>query len=216
VRKQESENIKRFDENCYSLVLTSVDGELKILMCSRDQIRPGIKEELQNMKKLGVQNLIVLSGDNQGTVDLVASELGLTDAHGHMLPEDKSAYIETLKMEGQIVAFVGDGVNDSPSLAIADIGIAMGSGTDVAIETSDVVLMNSDFSRLPHALGLTKSTSANMKQNIIIAVGVVLILLASLLLSAWMNMTIGMLVHELSILVVILNGMRLLKYRLKK
>ena len=209
-------DIERFERNGDSLVLTAINQELKVLMGIRDQIRPNVKQDLQRLKQLGVKNLIVLSGDNQGTVDLVASELGLTEAHGHMLPEDKSAYIETLKAEGQIVAFVGDGVNDSPSLAIADIGIAMGSGTDVAIETSDVVLMNSDFSRLPHALGLTKSTSANMKQNIIIAVGVVLILLASLLFSAWMNMTIGMLVHELSILVVILNGMRLLKYRLKK
>ncbi|WP_354672910.1 HAD-IC family P-type ATPase, partial [Staphylococcus aureus] len=120
------------------------------------------------------------------------------------LPEGKSAYIEKMQAEGGIIAFVGDGVNDSPSLALADIGIAMGSGTDVAIETSDVVLMNSDFSRLPHALGLTKSTSRNMKQNIAIAVGVVLILLASLLFSEWMNMSIGMLVHEASILVVIL------------
>lgn len=132
-----------------------------------------------------------------------------------MLPEGKSAYIEKMQAEGGIIAFVGDGVNDSPSLALADIGIAMGSGTDVAIETSDVVLMNSDFSRLPHALGLTKSTSRNMKQNIAIAVGVVLILLASLLFSEWMNMSIGMLVHEASILVVILNGMRLLRYRLR-
>src|SRR5690625_6318890 len=94
LNKKASEDIKRFDENGNSRGLTSVDGELKILMVIRDQIRPGIKEELQNMKKLGVQNLVVLSGDNQGTVDLVASELGLTEAHGNMLPEDKSAYIE--------------------------------------------------------------------------------------------------------------------------
>ena len=92
----------------------------------------------------------------------------------------------------------------------------MGSGTDVAIETSDVVLMNSDFGKLPHALGLVKAISRNMKQNILIAVGVVIILLASVLFSEWMNMTIGMLVHEGSILVVVLNGMRLLKYRLKR
>ena len=208
-------DVERFEKNGNSLVLTAVDGELKVLMGIRDQIRPGVKKDLQNLKKLGVKNLVVLSGDNQGTVDLVARELGLTEAHGHMLPEGKSAYIEKMQAKGQLIAFVGDGVNDSPSLALADIGIAMGSGTDVAIETSDVVLMNSDFSRLPHALGLTKSTSRNMKQNITIAVGVVLVLLASLLFSEWMNMSIGMLVHEASILVVILNGMRLLRYRLR-
>ena len=215
LNEQVKKDVERFEENGNSLVLTAVDGELKVLMGIRDQIRRGVKEDLQKLKKLGVKNLVVLSGDNQGTVDLVARELGLTEAHGHMLPEDKSAYIEKLQAEGQIVAFVGDGVNDSPSLALANIGIAMGSGTDVAIETSDVVLMNSDFSRLPHALGLTKSTARNMKQNIIIAVGVVFILLASLIFSDWMNMTIGMLVHELSILVVIVNGMRLLRYRLR-
>ena len=214
INEKASTDIARFEKNGNSLVLTSVDGELKVLMGIRDQIRPGVKEVLQKLKKLGVKNLVLLSGDNQPTVDLVAHELALTEAHGHMLPEDKSAYIRELQAKGQIVAFVGDGVNDSPSLALAQIGIAMGSGTDVAIETSDVVLMNSDLSRLPHALGLTKATATNMRQNIIIAVGVVLFLLASVFFSDWMNMSIGMFVHEGSILVVILNGMRLLRYRL--
>jgi Cd2+/Zn2+-exporting ATPase len=208
-------DVAHFEKNGNSLVLTSVDGELKVLMGVRDQIRPGVKEDLLKLKKLKVKNLVMLSGDNQGTVDAVSRELGLTEAHGNMLPEDKSAYIKKLIHEDQIVAFVGDGVNDSPSLALANIGIAMGNGTDVAIETSDVVLMNSDFSRLPHALGLTKATARNMIQNIFIAVGVVLVLLASVLFSEWMNMSIGMLVHEASILVVILNGMRLLRYKLR-
>ena len=213
--KEARADVKRYEENGNSLVLTAVDGELKVLMGIRDQIRPGVKENLQEMKRLGVKNLVVLSGDNQGTVDLVAKELDLTEAHGNMLPEDKSAHLKSLQDQGQIVAFVGDGVNDSPSLALADIGIAMGSGTDVAIETSDVVLMNSDFSHLPHALGLTKATANNMVQNIVIAVGVVLVLLASVLFGDWMNMSIGMLVHEASILVVIFNAMRLMKYNLK-
>lgn len=203
------------EKNGNSLVLASVDGELKLMMGIRDQIRRGIKEDLQKLKKLGARNLIMLSGDNQGTVDIVSRELGLTEAHGNMLPEDKSEYVKKLRKEGKIVTFVGDGVNDSPSLALADIGIAMGSGTDVAIETSDIVLMNSDFSRLPHALGLTKTTARNMLQNIVIAVGVVLILLFSVFFSEWMNMSIGMLVHEVSILFVILNGMRLMRYKLK-
>ncbi|MDD2575699.1 MAG: HAD-IC family P-type ATPase, partial [Acholeplasmataceae bacterium] len=216
ITEQAHKDIEILELEGNSLVLTAVDGKLENIMGIKDQIRPGVKEDLIKLKTLGVKNLIVLSGDNQGTVDLVAEELDLTEAHGNMLPEDKSNYIKNLQDQGQIVAFVGDGVNDAPSLAIADIGIAMGGGTDVAIETSDVVLMNSDISRLPHALGLTKTTSRNMKQNIIIAIGVVLVLLISLLFSEWMNMSIGMLVHEGSILVVILNGMRLLRYKSKK
>ena len=213
--KKALEDIADFERSGNSLVLTAVDGELKILMGIRDQIRSGVKEDLQRIKRLGVKKLIMLSGDNQGTVDVISGELGLTEAHGNMLPEDKSAYVKSLIDSGHTVAFVGDGVNDSPSLALADIGIAMGSGTDVAIETSDVVLMNSDFSRLPHALGLVKATASNMMQNIVIAVGVVFILLGGLIFGEWMNMSIGMLVHEGSILVVILNGMRLLGYKLR-
>ena len=208
-------DIERLQKQGNSLVLTAVDGELKVLLAIRDQIRKGVKEELARLKKMGVKNLIVLSGDNQGTVDLVADELGLSEAHGHMLPEDKAAFIKKLTAQGRITAFVGDGVNDSPSLALADIGIAMGNGTDAAIETSNVVLMNSDFSKLSHALGLAKAIDRNMKLNIIIAVGVVFVLLAGVFFSERMNMSIGMLVHEASILVVIINGMRLLRFKLR-
>ena len=214
--KEAIQDAKRLEKAGNSLVLTSVDGNLKVLMGVRDQIRPDVRKYLERLKVLGVKNLVMLSGDNQGTVDVVSSELGLTEAYGNMLPEDKAEYIKKLKENGKIVAFVGDGVNDSPSLALADIGIAMGSGTDVAIETSDVVLMNSDFSRLPHALGLTKATARNMLQNIVIAVGVVFFLLAGVFFSDWMNMSIGMLVHEGSILAVIFNGMRLLRYKLNR
>ncbi len=208
-------DICQFEDKGNSLVLTAIDGQLKVLMGIRDKIRPDVKENLQKLKTLGVKNLIMLSGDNQGTVDLVARELGLTKAYGNMLPEDKSAYIKKLQAKDQIVAFVGDGVNDSPSLALADIGIAMGNGTDVAIETSDIVLMNSDFSRLVYALGLARATVWNMRQNIIIAVGVVFVLLFSMFFSDWMNMSLGMLIHEGSILAVILNGMRLVRYKLR-
>jgi len=214
--KQLMKETGRLEKEGNSLVLTAVDGELKVLMGVKDQIRLGVKENLEKFKKLGVKNLILLSGDNQGTVDIIAEELNLTEAHGHMLPEEKSAYLEKRQDKGEIVAFIGDGVNDSPSLARADIGIAMGGGTDVAIETSDVVLMHSEFSQLAHALGLTKASARNMVQNIVIALGVVVVLFLSVFFSDWMNMSIGMLVHEGSILVVILNGMRLLSYKLKE
>ncbi len=213
--EQAREDVKDFEKAGNSLVITAIDGQVKVLMGVRDQIRPRAKEDLEKLRKLGVTDLIMLSGDNQGTVDVVSQELGLSQAYGNMLPEDKAEYVKKLKSEGKIVAFVGDGINDSPSLALADIGIAMGSGTDVAIETSDIVLMNSDFSRLPYAVGLTKATARNMFQNIVIAVGVVLLLLSAVFFSDWMNMSIGMLVHEGSILVVILNGMRLIGYKSK-
>lgn len=215
INDQVKKDIQYLEQNANSIIITAIDGEIKAMMGIRDQIRPNIKESLNKIKKLGVKNLIVLSGDNQGTVDVIAKELGLTQAYGNMLPKDKAAFIKKWQSEGKIVAFVGDGVNDSPSLAIANIGIAMGSGTDVAIETSDVVLMNSDFNRLPHALGLTKAISSNMRQNILIAIGVVLVLLTSLIFSEFMNMAIGMLVHEASIILVIMNGMRLIRYKLK-
>ena len=198
-----------------SIVLTAIDGQIALVVGIRDQIRQGVKEDLETLKNMGVKNLILLSGDNQGTVDLVTNQLGLTEAYGHLLPEDKAEFVRKRQASGEIVAFVGDGINDSPSLALADIGIAMGNGTDVAIETSNVVLINSDFHRIPHAIGLAKATRRNMIENIFIALLVVVVLLISVLSSSWMNMAIGMFVHEGSILVVILNAMRLLKYKRK-
>jgi Zn2+/Cd2+-exporting ATPase len=206
-------DIERFEKKGNTIVLVSMNQKMELLMGIRDQLRDGVKDDLKKLKKMGVKKLILLSGDNQTTVDLVAKELELTEAHGNMFPEDKAKFIQNLQQNREIVAFVGDGVNDSPSIALAHIGIAMGSGTDVAIETSDVVLMNSEFNRLPYALALTKATSANMLQNITIAIGVVLFLLFNVFYSEWMNMSIGMLVHEASILVVILNGMRLLRFK---
>src|SRR5690606_29911850 len=133
-----------------------------------------------------------------------------------MIPENKSYHLKKIKQKSSIVALDGAVINDSPPLTLANISIVRGSGICVYLDTSDVVLMNSDFGRLPHALGLTKAISRNMKQNIFIAVGVVLVLLFSVFFSDWMNMSIGMLVHEGSILVVIINGMRLLRYRLRE
>ncbi|MBT8886773.1 copper-translocating P-type ATPase [Lactobacillus delbrueckii subsp. bulgaricus] len=198
-----------------SLVLVAVNGQLELALGLKDEIRAGVNEDLAALKKQGVKNLLLLSGDNQKTVDLVAEDLGPAEAYGQLLPEDKAEFVKKRQAAGEIVAFVGDGINDSPSLARADIGIAMGSGTDVAIETSNVVLMNGSFDRIPRALALAKATRRNMIENITIALVVVAVLLISVLASSWMNMAIGMFAHEGSILVVILNAMRLLAYRSK-
>ena len=215
VTKEMEKDMEKLASAGNSLVLVAVNGQLELALGLKDEIRAGVKEDLAALKKLGVKNLLLLSGDNQKTVDLVAEELGLTEAYGHLLPEDKAEFVKKRQAAGEIVAFVGDGINDSPSLARADIGIAMGSGTDVAIETSNVVLMNGSFDRIPRALALAKATRRNMIENITIALAVVAVLLVSVLASSWMNMAIGMFVHEGSILVVILNAMRLLAYRSK-
>lgn len=215
VTKEMEKDMEELSSAGNSLVLVAVNGQLELALGLKDEIRAGVKEDLAALKKLGVKNLLLLSGDNQKTVDLVAEELGLTEAYGQLLPEDKAEFVKKRQAAGEIVAFVGDGINDSPSLARADIGIAMGSGTDVAIETSNVVLMNGSFDRIPRALALAKATRRNMIENITIALAVVAVLLVSVLASSWMNMAIGMFVHEGSILVVILNAMRLLAYRSK-
>lgn len=198
-----------------SLVAVAIDGRIRLMLGVRDRLRPGTADGIRNLRRLGARNIVVLSGDNQRAVDLMTAGLGLDRAVGGMLPDEKAAYISRLRDEGHRVVFVGDGINDSPSLALADVGIAMGNGTDVAIDTSDVVLADSDFSRLPHAYGLAKRTVRNMRENIAIAVGTVALLLSSLVLTSWLTMAVGMFVHEASVLAVILNGMRLLRYRVK-
>ncbi|MDT2741559.1 heavy metal translocating P-type ATPase [Lactococcus garvieae] len=203
-----------------STVLVAWEGEIKIIYGITDEIRPDVKTTLSVLKKGGISKVIMLTGDNKSTAQAVAQQLGIDEVHSELLPEDKVSIIKKLKKSGHKVAFVGDGVNDSPSIALANIGIAMGSGTDVAIETSDIVLMKSDFKELGHAYGLSKRTVNNMKQNIIIAITVVIFLLVGLIFGetgivpAFVNIGTGMFVHEASILVVIANGMRLISYKM--
>lgn len=213
ISTNQNQNIQRLLTQGTSIVLVAQEQELIALFGIEDPIRPSAYEDLRKLKSLGVKELILLSGDHELSVNHVAKQLDLTQSYANLLPQDKALYIKQYQSEGKVVAFVGDGINDSPSIALADIGIAMGSGTDVVIETSDVVLMKSDFKHLVHAIGLSKAMMSNMRQNIIIAIGVVFFLITNVFFSEWMNMSIGMLVHELSILIVIINGMRLLKYK---
>ena len=206
-------DIEQIEIKGSSIVLVAIENELVLSLGVRDEIRKNAYDDLKELRKKGIKNLILLSGDNQKIVDIVTKELNLTKGIGNMLPKDKSDYVKMLQEEGEIVTFVGDGINDSPSIALANVGISMGSGTDVAIETSDVVLMKSDLAHLNHAVGLSKKIVNNTFQNIAIALGVVFILITGLLFSDLVSMSVGMLVHELSILVVILNGMRLLLFK---
>jgi Cd2+/Zn2+-exporting ATPase len=154
----------------------------------------------------------VLTGDNERTARAVAEHVGIDAAHAELLPEEKQAIVREYRDAGHVVAMVGDGINDAPSLATADVGIAMGAaGTDTAIETADVALMADDLERIPYAVGLSKATRWNVYENVGIAVLTVTLLLAGVL-TDFVHLAGGMLVHEGSVLAVILNGMRLLRY----
>ncbi|AMO30798.1 heavy metal translocating P-type ATPase [Lactiplantibacillus plantarum] len=197
-----------------STVIMAVDGQVQLIFGIADTIRPGVKDSLAALKAQGIKKLVMLTGDNELTAQAVANELNLDEVHANLLPEEKVEYVKKLKAAGNTVAFIGDGINDSPSIANADIGIAMGSGTDVAIDTSDVVLMQSSFPALVHAHGLAKKTVLNTRENIFIAIATVAFLLIGLIFG-YIYMASGMFVHEASILVVIFNAMRLINFQTK-
>ncbi|WP_328797424.1 heavy metal translocating P-type ATPase [Lactiplantibacillus plantarum] len=197
-----------------STVIMAVDGQVQLIFGIADTIRPGVKDSLAALKAQGIKKLVMLTGDNELTAQAVANELNLDEVHANLLPEEKVEYVKKLKAAGNTVAFIGDGINDSPSIANADIGIAMGSGTDVAIDTSDVVLMQSSFPPLVHAHGLAKKTVLNTRENIFIAIATVAFLLIGLIFG-YIYMASGMFVHEASILVVIFNAMRLINFQTK-
>ncbi|MDU1525737.1 MAG: heavy metal translocating P-type ATPase [Lactococcus lactis] len=218
----QKQSLREVEEKGMSIVLVAKAGQLKLIYGIADEIRPEVKKALTALRRNGMKKMVMLTGDNEVTARNVAKELGIDEVHANLLPEDKARIVSEFKSSGHKLAFIGDGINDSPSLALADIGIAMGSGTDIAIETSDVVLMKSSFAELVQAYGLANNTVRNMRQNIGLAIAVVIFLLVSLILGGtgfvpnFVNMGTGMFIHEASILVVILNGMRLISYKNKK
>lgn len=193
-----------------SHVYLAVNGKLALALAIADTLRSDALEQLAALRKLKPYKFVLLSGDQQTVVDAVARELNFDEAHGSLLPADKAAYIKSLQAGGHQVAFIGDGINDSPALATADLAIAMGSGTDVAIDVSDLVLVKDQFSQLPTAVRFANKTIANMRQNIAISLLTVALLFIGLF-AGYVEMGLGMLIHELSILVVTANGMRLLR-----
>ena len=214
INKQQRAVIEASQRAGQSTVLVAIDQTLALIIGIADTVKPEAKAALARLRRAGVKNLVMLTGDNEQTAAAIAREVGITEFHANLLPAEKVDYLKTYQAKGQKVAFIGDGINDSPSLALADIGIAMGSGTDVAIETSDIVLMQSTLSEVVYADYLTKATARNTVQNIVIAVGTVALLLLGLILG-YVQMASGMFVHEISILVVILNAMRLIRFKVR-
>ena len=167
---------------------------------------------MRDLKALGIQKMIMLSGDNQQVADAVAKTVGLTEARGDLMPEHKVETIKSIIASEGKVAMVGDGVNDAPAMANATVGIAMGAaGSDVALETADVALMSDDLAHLPFAVGLSRATSRIIKQNLWVSLGVVAVLIPSTILG--LSIGVAVLFHEGSTLIVVVNALRLLAYK---
>lgn len=194
------------------VVFSNYDQSQLAVLGIKDQLRPQAKAALLKLKKLGIKKLVMLSGDKQQTAEKIAAELPIDEIHGEQMPSDKANFIRAEQKEGHRVAFIGDGINDGPALANANVAIAVGNGTDVAVDVSDLVLVKNDLKQIAYSFSLSKRTILNMNENIAIALLTVLILFIGLFVG-YIEMASGMLVHELSILVVILNGMKLLKNR---
>ncbi|NUQ58494.1 MAG: HAD-IC family P-type ATPase, partial [Anaerolineales bacterium] len=183
------------------------------LIALADTLRKEAAPTMNALKKIGVGHTIMLTGDNARSASAIAKEVGLTDFRADLMPENKLSIIRDLVNEYGQVAMIGDGVNDAPALANATVGIAMGgAGTDVALETADVALMGDDLSKLPFAVGLGRATRNIITQNLVIALGVIVLLIVTSL-TGIISIGIAVILHEGSTLVVVANALRLLGHK---
>ena len=178
-----------------------------------DTPRPEAKATLSRLEAIGIRRMVMLTGDNQKVADAIAGEIGLSDAWGGLLPEQKVDAIKKLRQEEKNVAMVGDGVNDAPAMANSTVGIAMGAaGSDVALETADIALMGDNLNLLPFAIGLSRKAKGIIKQNLWISLGVVAVLIPLTILGI-ASIGPAVVAHEGSTLVVVFNALRLLAYK---
>ncbi|MGD9968648.1 MAG: heavy metal translocating P-type ATPase [Hyphomonadaceae bacterium] len=206
------------------LIVTNLESSGRTVMAVRrgarylgalgvmDTERPAAKETVLRLRHLGIKRVVMLSGDNQRVADAVAGSIGLDQAFGALMPDEKVAAINALKVEPGGVAMIGDGVNDAPALANANVGVAMGAaGSDVALETADVALMADDLKHLPFAVGLSRQTTSIIGQNLWVSLGVVAVLIPSTIFGLQIGAAI--IFHEGSTLIVVANALRLLAYK---
>ena len=183
------------------------------LIAIADKVRDGARDAIEALRRAGVGRVVMLTGDNLGTAAAVARELGIDEFRAKLLPDDKVSFVRELTTTGDLVAFVGDGVNDAPALAAATVGIAMGAaGTDVALETADIALMSDDLSKLPFAIKVGRKTLGIVKQNIAFSLGLKAVFLV-LAVIGWATLWMAVASDMGASLVVIANGLRALRVR---
>ncbi len=209
------EQVAKLESLGKTTMLVRADGDFLGLLALADTPRPGTREVLARLASLGIQQTVMLTGDNEAVAKAVAPQVGIQDVRAGLLPEDKLRVIDELMKQQRLqqsVAMVGDGVNDAPAMARATLGIAMGgAGTDVALETADVALMADDLSRLPFAIALSRASHRVTQQNLWAAFGVVALLIPATLFG-WASMGIAVLIHEGATVLVVLNALRLLRF----
>jgi Cd2+/Zn2+-exporting ATPase len=197
------------------LVAREAGGTVRVLgwLAFTDTLRPGAAEMIADLRAHGVEQVVMLTGDNERVARRIADEVGIDEVQAELLPEEKVTVIEELVSRYEHVAMVGDGVNDAPALATATLGVAMGgAGTDVALETADVVLMGDDLSKIPYVLGLGRKTRRTLTINLAIAFGAIALMVGAILLRG-IPLPLAVVGHEGSTVLVSLNGLRLLSYR---
>nr|WP_318540440.1 heavy metal translocating P-type ATPase [Terribacillus saccharophilus] len=192
-----------------SLVYIENENGLAGVFALQDTIRPEAKAAIRSLTKLGIST-IMLTGDNDQTAKAIAKEAGITMYRSNCLPDEKVAEIKELENRYGTIAMVGDGINDAPALATAQVGIAMGNGTDAALETADMVLIKNDLRKLADAIKLSKRMRRIIKQNVIFSVAVIMLLILANI-SQYLGLPLGVVGHEGSTILVILNGLRLLR-----
>ncbi len=195
-----------------TVVCVAINEHPAGLLVFQDALRADAKAVVARLSELGAQTVLI-TGDNHATAQRIAAELGITEVHAEVLPAGKAEIVKDLQAQGRKVAFVGDGVNDGPALAVADVGIAMGaSGTDLAIETADISLLGDELSRLPHLLDLSREALKAIRQNLAFSLGV-LAVAVGLTVPGILTPISGALLHELSSIPVIANSARLITRR---
>lgn len=206
---------RRLESEGKTCVFVKQGAQFTGLIALADTPRPEAKATIERLKRLGLAELVILTGDNARVGEAIAGRLGIATVVANLLPEQKVEFIRALLQRHRAVAMVGDGINDAPAMATATIGIAMGgAGTDVALETADIALMSDALNKLPFAIGLSRQTRRVILQNIIIALGVIAMLVPTALLGMT-SIGIAIMFHEGSTILVVLNALRLLRYRLR-
>lgn len=190
----------------------ALDGRLAGFIAISDRLRPEVADSIAALRDTGIRTFVMLTGDNRHTANAVAQAVGIDEVYAELMPADKVSAVENLKAGGHTVAMIGDGVNDAPAIATADLGIAMGGGTDVSMESADVVLVGNRFDQLLQARATARATAANMRQNTAIALITVFFLIAGVLFDM-VHMGSGMFIHQASVIIVVLNAMRLITFR---